>query len=93
MMISNFLHPYGGSEREYICNAIDSSLKMEVDIRRKMHILRIPATLVEPGFISELSSGASLRSLRKFSFLSRMNLIVENSLDNIIAGKELLQES
>ena len=34
MMISKFLHAYGGSEREWIFNTIDSSLKMEVGIRR-----------------------------------------------------------
>ena len=34
MMIYNFLHAYGGSEREWIFNTIDSSLKMEVGIRR-----------------------------------------------------------
>ena len=28
MMISKYLHAYGGSERVWICNAIDSSLKM-----------------------------------------------------------------
>ena len=32
MMISKCLHNYGGSEREWICNAIYSSLKMEFDI-------------------------------------------------------------
>ena len=36
MMISKILHAYGGSDREWICNAIDSSLKMEVNIRRQM---------------------------------------------------------
>ena len=93
MMISNCLYAYCGSEREWICNAIDSSLKMEVNIRRQRHILRFPATLSEPGFISELRSGASLRDIRRFAFLYRMNLIVQNSLDTILLGKELLQES
>ena len=32
MIISKFLHAYGGSDREWICNAIYSSLKMKVDI-------------------------------------------------------------
>ena len=31
MMISKHLHAYGGSECEWICNAIYSSLKMEVN--------------------------------------------------------------
>ena len=33
MIISKCLHAYGGSEGEWICNKIYSSLKMEVDIR------------------------------------------------------------
>ena len=92
MIIPKFLHDYGGSESEWICNAIDSSLKMEVDIWRQGRILRIPATLAEPGLISELRLCASLRDLRIFAFLYRMKLISENALDTIIAGKELLQE-
>ena len=32
MRISKCLHAYNASEREWICNVIDSSLKMEVDI-------------------------------------------------------------
>ena len=91
MMIYKYLHAYGGSERKCICNAIDSSLKMEVDIRRLRRILWTPATLLEPGFISELRLGESLRDLRRFAFFSHMKLIVENALDNILTGKELLQ--
>ena len=60
MMISKCLHAYGGSYCEWICNAIDYSLKMEVGIQIKRRILRTPATLVEPGFISELWSGVSI---------------------------------
>ena len=61
MMIYKCLHAYGGSEREWIFNKIDSSLKMEVDIRRQRRILRITATFVESGFISELSSDEYLQ--------------------------------
>ena len=93
MTISKCLHVYGDSDHEWTWNAIYNSLKMEVDIRRQRRILRIPVTIMEPGFISELSSGASLRALIIFSFLSYMNLIVENALDAIISGKELLQKS
>ena len=75
MIISKFLHAYGGSDREWICNATYSSLKMEVDILRQRRIHQIPATLAEPGFISELRSGASLWALGRLAFLSRMNLI------------------
>ena len=32
MIISKYLHAYDGSECEWICNAIDSSLKNEVNI-------------------------------------------------------------
>ena len=93
MMVSKCFHAYCGSECERICNAIDSSLKMEFNIRRQSRILQITATLAEPGFISKLVLGASLQDIRRFSFLSRMRLIVENDLDTILAGKELLQES
>ena len=40
---------------------------MDVDIQRQRRILRITETFAEPGFISELRSGASLRNLRRFS--------------------------
>ena len=93
MMIYKCLHSYYGSEREWICNAIDSSLEMDVDIRRQGLNLRIPATLEQPGLISELRSGEFLWDLRRFDFMSCMRLIVENTLDSILAGNELIQES
>ena len=93
MIISKILYAYGVSERKSICNVSDSSLKMEVYIWRQRRILRIPETFAEPGFISEPRSGAFLRDLRRFSFLSHMKFIVENALYTILAGNELLQES
>ena len=54
----------------------------------KSRILQTPAALAEPGFIYELRSGASLRAIRRFFLFYRMNLIVENALDTILAGKE-----
>ena len=86
MTIYKRLHAYGGSEREWICKAIDSSLKMEFDIQRQRRILRIPETLAEPGLISELRSGEFLWDLRRFDFMSCKRLIVENTLDSILAG-------
>ena len=84
MMISKCLHDYGGSQREWICNVIDYSLKLEFNIRRQRRILRIPTTLAEPGFI--------LTKVRCISpgFKKR---IAENYLDAILVAKELLQES
>ena len=65
---------------------------MEIDIGRQTHILRIPAKPADPGFISELRSGASLRAIVIFALLYRIKLIVENDLDSIISGKKLPQE-
>ena len=87
-MIYKCLHAYDGSECECICKKLYSSLKMEFDIRRQRRILQTPAALAEPGFIYELRSGASLRAIRRFFLFYRMNLIVENALDTILAGKE-----
>ena len=66
---------------------------MEFNILMQRRILRFPSTLAELGFISELRSGASLRDIRRLAFLYRMNLIVDNALDTILTGKELLQDS
>ena len=93
MMIYKCLHSYYGSEREWICNAIDSSLEMDVDIRRQGLNLRIPATLEQPGLISELRSGASLWDIITFDSFYRTDFILENYLYTILASKELLQES
>ena len=66
---------------------------MEVYIRKQERILRIPLTLAEPGLISEPSPNTSLWALIRFALLSRMRLIVKNSLDTILEDKELLQGS
>ena len=48
--------------------------------------VRMPLTLAEPAFVFELRQGAAIRSLHRLSFLSRLNIVVEEAMDRIIIG-------
>jgi hypothetical protein len=74
-------------EGRWICDAIMTSLQLYSDVKEKRRSLRMPLTLAEPHFISELRGGAALRALRRLAFLSRLNGIIERALDSVLSGK------
>mmetsp|Transcript_46337 Transcript_46337/g.69920 ORF Transcript_46337/g.69920 Transcript_46337/m.69920 type:complete len:365 (+) Transcript_46337:1341-2435(+) len=90
-LLSSILSPLsqsaGGPETEWICNALMSSLKLYQEAKTGRCSLRIPLCLAEPTFVSELRAGAAFRALRRFAFLSRLNSVVENALDDVLNGK------
>mmetsp|Transcript_46338 Transcript_46338/g.69923 ORF Transcript_46338/g.69923 Transcript_46338/m.69923 type:complete len:1184 (+) Transcript_46338:1551-5102(+) len=87
-LLSSILSPLsqsaGGPETEWICNALMSSLKLYQEAKTGRCSLRIPLCLAEPTFVSELRAGAAFRALRRFAFLSRLNSVVENALDDVL---------
>lgn len=76
---------YRVSECVFIVQAIETALQMKEEVESRRRILRIPLILTEQSYISELRSGGALRALRRLSFLSRLNTLVDECLDGILA--------
>lgn len=74
-----------GKDFDWICNAILSSLCMHVRMKNHDAFVRMPLTLAEPSFVFDLRNGMAVRSLHRISFLSRMNCVIEEAMDRVIA--------
>lgn len=86
-LIQQWLGHPGANELEWICAAIHSAIKMQLEVETHRRPLRLPAILAEPAYVSELRQGAALRALRRISLLNRLNTIVDNALGDIFSGK------
>ena len=80
----------GANELEWICASIHSVIEMQLEVENQRRSLRLPLILAEPAYVAELRQGGALRALRRIHVLSRLNAVVENSLDDIFSGKKLI---
>jgi len=76
---------YRADECVFIVRAVESALKLQEEVHARRRTLRIPLILTEQSYVSELRSGGALRALLRLAFLSRLNTLVEECLDNILA--------
>lgn len=88
------LRPLIDDKRDYdwICQAVLTSLCMHMRMKSHDAFVRMPLALAEPGFVYDLRQGVAIRSLHRISFLTRLNSIVEESLDRTIldiGGEEM----
>jgi hypothetical protein len=86
-LLGKWLGQRSTGELEWICGAIHSVLEMQIEVENQRRPLRLPFILAEPAYTAELRQGAALRALRRISLMNRLNAIVENTLDDILAGK------
>ena len=87
LLLQKWLGWHCAQELEWICDALQSVIKMQIDVENGRRALRIPSILAEPVYVAELRQGAALRALRRISVLNRLNFIIENALDDILSGK------
>jgi len=71
-------------EGQWVCSAICHALKNHHRLKSGQSLLRMPATLTEPAFVSQLKSGAAIRVLQTLAFLTRFNDIFGKTLDSIL---------
>lgn len=84
-VLRELIHMYGKADGEWICFAIQSSLTLHNDVKRRRRMLRLPLTLTEESFVSELRAGAAIRALRRFAFLARLTKLVGDALDRVLS--------
>jgi hypothetical protein len=63
-LLRQWLGQTGAYELEWICSSIYSVIKMQLEVEKKHHTLRLPLTLAKPSYVAELRRGAALRALR-----------------------------
>jgi len=80
-----FQSHFGVVDAEWIINAMLSSMAEYELIIKKEKDIRMPLILTETKFVSYLRSGVALASLRMLSFISRLQRIIEQSLDCILS--------
>jgi hypothetical protein len=61
-------------------------LTFQADVESYRCFLRIPTILTEPIFVEDLRHGAGFRALRRLGCLSRLNSIIEESVDSILSS-------
>ena len=81
------LGPESSKEVDWLSNCFSKGMQYYLEIESQRRSLRLPFILAEPSFVLELRRGSALRSLRRMFLLCRVQRIVEDSLDAIIAGK------
>ena len=77
----------GTLDGDWVINAILSSMKFYKAILDKRRDLRIPQILAEDSFVAKLRSGVALASLQSLAFFTRLNRVVEQALNEALAGR------
>ena len=73
------------NEVDWICNAIVDTLPMAFSVITFRRSLRLPSILNEAEYLEHLRRGHAFRALRRLGVLSRLNCIVEDSLDSVLS--------
>jgi hypothetical protein len=74
-------------ELHFLSGCLREGLKYYLEVEKQRRFLRLPMTLLDPSFVSDLRKGQALRSLRRLHLLSRLGEVISDCLDEIINGK------
>ena len=81
------LGPRNEKELQWITDSLQTTMEFYKEVESRRRYLRLPITLAESSFVTDLRRGSALRSLRRIFVLGRVQRIVEDCLDDILAGK------
>jgi hypothetical protein len=68
-------------EVNWISDSFISALELQAEVESGRRLLRMPVTLNEPVYVSDLRHGAGLRALRRICTLARLNSLIGQCLD------------
>ena len=80
----------GGLDTKELCflsGCLRDGLKCYMDVENRRRFVRLPMTLADPSFVTDLRKGQALRSLRRIHLLSRLESVVSDCLEEIVTGK------
>lgn len=80
---------FKNQDQMWVLDAMKAAVSLHSEIRNRRRTLRIPISLMEPDFISELRSGYAFETLQRLAFLARFNVLIEGALDRVIGGESL----
>mmetsp|Transcript_14219 Transcript_14219/g.29472 ORF Transcript_14219/g.29472 Transcript_14219/m.29472 type:complete len:2502 (-) Transcript_14219:1540-9045(-) len=73
-------------ELDFICESVATVMESHAEVELGSRLLRLPAILAEPTFVSDLRKGAALRALRRIGVLATLNRFIEGFLDQILTN-------
>ena len=74
------------SEVSWICESVSSVAAMHVDVASCTRYLRMPLSLVDGDYVTELRKGPALRALRRVGIMDRLNSIIDDVANDVIAS-------
>lgn len=75
-------------ELEWLSDCLSTGMHYYLEVESHRRFLRLPMTLADSGFVTELRRGAALRSLRRIFTLCRLERFVQDCSDDILTGKK-----
>ena len=74
-------------ELGFLSGCMRQGLKCFMEVENQRRFARLPKTLADPPFVTDLRRGQALRSLRRIYLLSRLESVVSDCLDEVANGK------
>lgn len=72
-------------EVDWLSDCLSNGMRCYLEVESQRRFLRLPRALAEASFVDDLRRGPALRSLRRMFLLGRVQRIVEDCLDEIVA--------
>jgi len=79
------LGPSSLKELEWLSDCIAQGMHYYLEVENQRRFLRLPLILAEPKYVADLRKGAALRSLRRIYMSSRVERVIGDCVDDIIA--------
>jgi len=80
-----YLGPVSSKELGWLSDCISQGIQYYLEIENRRRSFRLPLTLMESSYVSELRKGAALRSLRRIYMSSRVERVIGDCVNGIIA--------
>ncbi len=78
-------------ELDWLSDCLSKGIQYYLDVEGHSRSLRLPMVLAESSYVTDIRRGPALRSLRRILLLCRVGRIVEDCLDDAIAGKQIVK--
>lgn len=85
--LQEYLGTSSSKEVEWLADCISRGMHDYLEIENQRRFLRLPLVLAEDNYVRDLRRGGALRSLRRVYMACRVERVVGDCVDGIIAGK------
>lgn len=85
-VVSYWLGNSSEKEASWICESVCSAASLYTDIESCSRFLRMPLSLADSAYVSALRKGPALRALRRVGIIDRLNSIIDDVVNEVIAS-------